>query len=87
MARITVIRGGLVLDAGAHMAPAMDILIDDDTILEIGPPGLAAPADAAVIDAVKEQILAIDDVVRGTLLRRTKVCGKAWCRCATRTCP
>jgi hypothetical protein len=40
-------------------------------------------AARARIDAVKEQILAIDDVVRGTLLRRTKACGKAWCRCAT----
>ena len=32
---------------------------------------------------MKAQILEIGDVVRGTLQRRMKVCGKAACRCAT----
>ncbi len=51
MARVTVIRGGLVLDAASHAALARDILVDGDTIREIGPSGLAAPADAIVIAA------------------------------------
>ena len=33
------------------------------------------------IDALKAQILAIDHVVRGSLTRRTKVCGNPGCRC------
>lgn len=51
MARFTVIRGGLLLDAPAHAASARDILIDGDTILEIGQPGLAVPGDVTEIDA------------------------------------
>jgi guanine deaminase len=47
----TVIRGGRVLDARAHRAEPADILITGDTITEIGAPGLAAPADASVVDA------------------------------------
>jgi len=35
------------------------------------------------INALKQQILEIDLIVAGTLSRRTKVCGKAACRCAT----
>lgn len=35
------------------------------------------------INALKQQILEIDLIVAGTLNRRTKVCGKAACRCAT----
>ena len=46
--RQTVIRGGRVLDIKAHRAPPADILIEGDTIVEIGPPGMAAPADAKV---------------------------------------
>jgi 5-methylthioadenosine/S-adenosylhomocysteine deaminase len=52
----TVIRNGRVLDIEGHRAPAVDILIVDDTIAEIGPPGLAAPADAAVMDASERLI-------------------------------
>src|SRR5687767_27290 len=51
MARHTVVRGGRVLDAKAHRADLADILIDGDTIREIGAPGLAAPQDAVVFDA------------------------------------
>lgn len=48
---MTVIRGGRVLDIKGHRAPKADILIKGDTILEIGPAGLAAPDHATMIDA------------------------------------
>ena len=48
---VTIIRGGRLLDARAHRADPGDILVTGDTITEIGPPGLAAPAGAAAIDA------------------------------------
>ena len=51
MPSATIIRGGRVLDARAHRADPADILITGDTITEIGAPGLAAPADATVVDA------------------------------------
>ena len=44
--RMTIVRNGRVLDIKGHRAPPADILIAGDTIAEIGPPGLAAPADA-----------------------------------------
>ena len=47
----TVIRGGRLLDIGRHDAPPQDILIQGDSILEIGAPGLAAPEGATVVDA------------------------------------
>ena len=47
----TIIRGGRLLDAKAHTAAYADILIDNDTITEIGRPGLEAPADAKVFNA------------------------------------
>ncbi len=46
-----ILRGGRVLDIAAGTADFADILIEDDTIREIGPPGLAAPADATEIRA------------------------------------
>ena len=46
-----IIRGGRLLDVAAHAAPHRDILIDGDTILEIGAPGMAAPQAAETIDA------------------------------------
>jgi 5-methylthioadenosine/S-adenosylhomocysteine deaminase len=49
--RMTVIRNGRLLDIAGHRAPPADILIDGDTIVEVGGPGLAAPADAVLIDA------------------------------------
>ena len=49
--RATIIRGGRLINAGRDRAEAADILIDGDTIAEVGPPGLAAPADAIAIDA------------------------------------
>jgi 5-methylthioadenosine/S-adenosylhomocysteine deaminase len=53
---MTVVRNGRVLDIRGHRAPAADILIAGDTIAEIGPPSLAAPADAAVVDATDRLI-------------------------------
>src|SRR3546814_10427437 len=49
--KTTGIRGGRLLDVAKHRAEPADILITGDTILEIGRPGMAAPADATVIDA------------------------------------
>jgi guanine deaminase len=46
-----IIRNGRLLDIAGHRADPADILIEGDTIREIGPPGLAAPDDARVIDA------------------------------------
>src|SRR4029077_8824023 len=47
----TIVRGGKLLDIAKRKASPADILIKGDTIAEIGRPGLAAPAGAAVIDA------------------------------------
>lgn len=47
----TVIRGGRLVDIDQRAAPFVDILIEDGTILEVGPPGLAAPQGAATFDA------------------------------------
>lgn len=47
----TIVRGGRVLDIRARRADPADVLITGDTITEIGAPGLAAPADAVVLDA------------------------------------
>ena len=47
----TIVRGGKLLDIAKRKAAPADILIKGDTIAEIGRPGLAAPAGAAVVDA------------------------------------
>src|SRR6266566_1821075 len=52
----TIIRGGRVLDIDKGTAEPRDILIRDDTIAEIGAPGLAAPEDAAVVSAERKLI-------------------------------
>src|SRR5580658_9548571 len=52
----TVARGGRVLDIAGGTATHADILIENDTIREIGAPGLAAPANATVIDASRRLI-------------------------------
>jgi 5-methylthioadenosine/S-adenosylhomocysteine deaminase len=49
----TILRGGRVLDINAGTADFADILIDGDTIREIGPPGLAGPEGAAEISAAR----------------------------------
>jgi 5-methylthioadenosine/S-adenosylhomocysteine deaminase len=46
MPETIVIRGGRVVETRAHTAPPADILVEGDTIREIGAPGLAAPASA-----------------------------------------
>jgi 5-methylthioadenosine/S-adenosylhomocysteine deaminase len=52
----TILRGGRVLDIAAGTAELADILIEDDTIREIGPPGLAAPEGATLISAERKLI-------------------------------
>src|SRR5580704_14897385 len=52
----TIVRGGRVLDIAAGTADPADILIEDDTIREVGPPGCAAPAEAAEISAARRLI-------------------------------
>jgi len=47
----TVVRGGKLLDISRRQALPVDILIKGDTIAQIGPRGLKAPAGATVIDA------------------------------------
>jgi guanine deaminase len=47
----TVIRHGRVLDVDARRADAADVLLEGHTIREVGPPGLAAPTEARVVDA------------------------------------
>ncbi len=54
---LKVLRGGRLLDIAARAAPATDILIAHDTIAELGPPGLAAPPDAATIDATDRLLM------------------------------
>src|ERR1700752_4009751 len=49
----TILRGGRVLDIAAGTADYGDILIEDDTIREIGPPGSAAPDGATEISAAR----------------------------------
>jgi guanine deaminase len=51
MPETIVIRGGRVVETRAHTAHPADILVEGDTIREIGAPGLAAPASARTIDA------------------------------------
>src|SRR5260370_25126069 len=52
----TILRGGLVLDIAAGTAEPLDILIEDDTIRELGPPGCPAPAGAREISAARRLI-------------------------------
>src|SRR5579859_3804683 len=52
----TILRGGLVLDIRAGRAEAADILIEDDTIREIGAPGCPAPEGAREISASRRLV-------------------------------
>src|SRR5436309_2998983 len=52
----TIIRGGLVLDIRAGTAEPLDILIEHDTIREIGAPGCPAPSGAREISAARRLI-------------------------------
>src|SRR5437879_13250332 len=53
----TIVRNGRLLDIAGHAAPPADILIAGDTIAAIGPPGLAAPGDAVLIDAADRLLM------------------------------
>ena len=46
-----IIRGALVTGPGRRRAEPADILVIDGLIREVGPPGLAAPAEAALLGA------------------------------------
>jgi 5-methylthioadenosine/S-adenosylhomocysteine deaminase len=48
--RALVIRGGLVLDAAKFLS-SVDIVVQDGTIVAVGPPGMPVPDDAATVDA------------------------------------
>lgn len=48
--RVLVVRGARIIDKAGAATPA-DIIVEDGRIADIGGPGLAAPADAEVIDA------------------------------------
>jgi guanine deaminase len=52
----TVIRGGRVLDPVVREAVEADVLVQGDAIVAVDRPGLAAPADATVVEA-KERLL------------------------------
>jgi 5-methylthioadenosine/S-adenosylhomocysteine deaminase len=52
----TIIRGGRVLDIDHGTAEPADILIEDDTIREIGAPDIAAPEGATAIAAERRLI-------------------------------
>ncbi len=49
--RWTIIRGGRLIDMVRHRHDRADLLIDGDTIKEIGKPGMPAPADATPFEA------------------------------------
>ena len=49
----TILRGGRVLDISAGTAEPADILIEDDTIREIGQPGCSAPEGTIEISAAR----------------------------------
>src|SRR5215471_1141441 len=49
----TILRGGRLLDIAAGTAEPADILIEDDTIREIGPPGCPAPEGTTEISAAR----------------------------------
>lgn len=51
MGNSLVIRNGRLIDAERRQAILQDILICDGRVIEIGPPGLAAPIDAEAFDA------------------------------------
>lgn len=47
----TIIRGGRLIDINKHAAPPADVLVEGDSIREVGAPGMAAPEGAEVMDA------------------------------------
>ncbi|HZT18379.1 MAG TPA: amidohydrolase [Dongiaceae bacterium] len=57
MAEFTVIRGGQVVEARPRGAQLADLLVEGDTIREIGPPAMPAPDGSKVIDASGKAIM------------------------------
>jgi 5-methylthioadenosine/S-adenosylhomocysteine deaminase len=55
--RFRVIRGGRILSLPGHRGEPGDLLLEGDTIRAVGPPGLAVPAEAEVIDACDRLLL------------------------------
>ena len=53
----TLITNGRVLDIETSTATAADILINQDTIETVAPPGITVPEDARVIDAADRLIM------------------------------
>ena len=53
----TLITNGRVLDTETSTAPVADILINQGRIETVGPPGIAAPRDATVIDAAERLVI------------------------------
>ena len=53
----TAVRNGLVVDVERGVAERRDLLIEDAMIREVGPPGLAAPEGARVVDASRRLVL------------------------------
>ena len=49
--RQQVIRNGRLLDPERETVVPADVLIDGEDIAAVGPPGMAAPAEAQVVDA------------------------------------
>ena len=49
----SILRRSRVLDIAAGTADPADVVVEDDTIREIGPPGCPAPADAVEIAAAR----------------------------------
>ena len=47
----TIVRGGLLLDVQGRTTRPADILIEGDTVREIGPPGMDGPGEAKTVDA------------------------------------
>jgi len=52
-----IIRGGLLLDVQARRAAPADVLIEGDTVIEVGPPGMDAPDGAAIVDAADRVVM------------------------------
>jgi guanine deaminase len=53
----SIVRGGLLLDVPGRTTRPADILVEGDTIREIGPPGMDGPAEAAVVDAAGKLVM------------------------------
>ena len=83
--RFQIIRGGRILSLPSHRGEPGDVLLEDGTIRAVGPPGLAAPPDAEVIDARDRLLLPglvtfAAAVATGRLLRPALRGAEGWTR-------